>query len=330
MHRKLLDVLVDPASGEPLALVDDDGREWIEEGELVAPGGARYPIVRGVPRFVDSEAYSGSFGLQWNRFATVQLDSVSGSTVSRERFDSDTGWGANDIKGQWVVDCGCGAGRFAEIAAEYGAEVIAVDLSSAVDAVRENLGQLPNVHPVQADIRSLPVRSDAVTHLYSIGVLQHTPDAVASARALVEPLSPGARFALVIYGRKRWTKLNAKYWVRPLTRRIPPERLLAIIERVMPVLFPLTNVLFRVPVLGRFFQFVIPVANYLDRPGLNPSVRYDQAVLDTFDMLAPRYDNPATASEIDAGLRPLADLRFRSFTPVVVHGARRAREHRGT
>ena len=324
MHRKLLDVLADPATGDRLTVVDDPGDDWIEDGELTSSSGSRYPIVRGIPRFV-AEGYTESFGLQWNRFAKVQLDSRNGGSYSKDRFDGELGWSTTDLSGKWVVDAGCGSGRFAEVAAGYGAEVIAVDLSSAVDACAENLRHLPNVHVVQADITRLPLRPEEISFLYSIGVIQHTPDPRVTARRLVEFLPPGARFGFTIYGRRPWTKLYGKYLLRPVTRRLPPARLLRLVEGAMPVLFPVTSVLFPLPVVGKVVQFVLPVGNYPSQTDLPRSVRYDQAVLDTFDMLAPRYDQPMTADEVRGAIQDLCgELRFTATRPVVVHGARRA------
>jgi SAM-dependent methyltransferase len=323
VHRRLLDVLADPDSGEPLELEDAEGDgDWVETGQLVSPSGTRFPVVRGVPRFV-AEGYAESFGLQWNRFARVQLDSANGGSYSRARFDQELGWGTSELSGRWVVDAGCGSGRFAEIAASYGAEVIGVDLSSAVDAACENLRAWPNAHVVQADVTRLPFRAERVAFLYSIGVLQHTPDPVAVARALVEFLAPGGRFGFTIYARQPWTFLYSKYLVRPLTRRIPPARLLRGVQRAMPVLFPVTSALYSVPGVGRVTQFVLPVANYPWQTDLSRQVRYDQAVLDTFDMLSPRYDHPVTAAEISEALADRCkELDVRSRVPVIVQGVR--------
>jgi SAM-dependent methyltransferase len=323
VHRRLLDVLADPTTGEPLELVESsaDG-DWVETGELRSPSGARFPIVGGVPRFV-GEGYAESFGLQWNRFARVQLDSANGGSYSRARFDQELGWGRAELAGQWVVDAGCGSGRFAEIAAFYGAEVIGVDLSSAVDAAATNLRQWPNAHVVQADITRLPFRKEPVRFLYSIGVLQHTPDAPATARSLVAFLDSGAHFGFTIYGRRPWTPLYAKYLVRPLTRRIPPRHLLRGVQYAMPVLFPVTSYVYALPRVGRVAQFVLPVANYPWQTDLARNVRYDQAVLDTFDMLSPRYDRPVTAAEIEQAVGDLtSELAFASGVPVIAQGVR--------
>ena len=71
----------------------------------------------------------------------------------------------------------------------------------------------------------------------------------------------------------------------------------------MPVAFPVTDLLFRIPFLGRAFIFAIPIANYVDEPQLSKKQRYDWAILDTFDMLSPFYDQPMTEAEVMVPLR---------------------------
>ena len=118
----------------------------IESGALVcATFGTGYPVVRGVPRFVKSDDYALSFGLQWNRHAEVQLDSRNGTRFSRNRFYNDYGMAASSTR-RLVLDVGYGAGRFSEIALSDLAELVAVDLSSAVDAAYKNLGTHPRFH----------------------------------------------------------------------------------------------------------------------------------------------------------------------------------------
>jgi hypothetical protein len=80
------------------------------------------------------------------------------------------------------------------------------------------------------------------------------------------------------------------------------KNLLARIKGLMPVLFPVTNVLFRLPLAGRLFMFLIPVANYVHERTLTREQRYEWAVLDTFDMLSPQYDQPRTAREVEEAL----------------------------
>jgi hypothetical protein len=80
------------------------------------------------------------------------------------------------------------------------------------------------------------------------------------------------------------------------------ETLLKLIEGVMPVAFPVTDVLFRIPGLGKAFMFAIPIANYVHEKQLSQDQRYAWAILDTFDMLSPYYDQPMTEAEAATAL----------------------------
>ena len=186
MHRALVDILACPACGGSLALQGSGETDPVTDGELRCAGcGASFPIVRGIPRFVGTEGdYARSFGFQWNRFKTEQLDSTSGTTLSRDRFFSETGWSPESMQGSWVLDAGCGAGRFLDIATRTGARVVGVDLSSAVDAAATTLADRTNLDLVQARIDRLPFRAGAFDSVYCIGVIQHTSDPEACVRSL--------------------------------------------------------------------------------------------------------------------------------------------------
>src|SRR5215813_8148606 len=305
MWLRLLNVLACPQCGENLtcnATQSDESGEVLT-GQLCCVTGAHtFRIEAGIPRFVASDNYAASFGYQWNRFKMEQIDSVNGTDLSTCRFLSETGWPKEQLAGKWILDAGCGAGRFLDVASTFGAEVVGLDISNAVDAARANLAGRQNVHLVQASIYEPPFRPGVFDACYCIGVVQHTPDPQRAMTTLPQFLSPGGRIAITAYERKPWTLLYSKYWLRPLTKRVGKQSLLAGIKSLMPVLFPLTNVLFRIPLLGRVFMFAIPVANYVDQPALTRRQRYDWAVLDTFDMLSPEYDLPRTQQEIEDAL----------------------------
>jgi SAM-dependent methyltransferase len=128
--------------------------------------------------------------MQWNHFAKTQLDSHSGHPISADRFWTSTGWNPDALKDRWVLDVGCGSGRFAEVALAAGAQVVALDYSSAVDACAANLGHHPRFHVIQGDIYALPFAPGSFDFVYSLGVLQHTPD-VARAFAALPPMLVG-------------------------------------------------------------------------------------------------------------------------------------------
>ncbi|HEX7602531.1 MAG TPA: methyltransferase domain-containing protein [Polyangiaceae bacterium] len=328
MREQLLEVLAEPGTGAKLELRDARGqRQAIEEGTLVSTEtGRKYPIVRGIPRFVDASNYTASFGMQWNAFRDVQLDSVGGGSHSRDRFDAETRWDEATLKGKWVLDGGCGAGRFAEVAAARGANLVALDMSSAVEAAKKTLAPYPSVDVVQGSLLEPPLRRGSMDFAYCIGVAQHTPSPMDAVRQVVEAVKPGGEFALSIYARRPWTKLNAKYLIRPLTKRLPKDVLLGAIERVMPVVFPVADVLFWVPKVGKVARFVIPLAVYApeERPTWGREQRYQEAILDTLDMLSPAFDSPMTWQEVERVLKGVGakSWEFATRVPINVIGKR--------
>ena len=294
-----MEILVCPACRGKLELTDAVMKEdEIYTGNLVCNCGEKYPIIEFVPRFVPYTNYSDSFGLQWNKFRETQLDKYNGTNISEDRFYNETYWKEErSMEGQWIFEGGCGSGRFLEIAARTKAEVIGVDLSSAVDAARESLKDLPNVHLIQADLFKLPFKEGSFDGVYSIGVIQHTPDPKALFAHFPKYLKQGGKLCLTFYPRKRFTLLYSKYIIRPITKRIPAKIFIKLLRITMPVLFPLTYILFHIPVLNWLFIRMIPVTNYVFEKRLSMKQRYEWALLDTFDMLTPCYDQPQRHAE---------------------------------
>lgn len=301
MKNELLELLRCPVTGQRLRLENGKGDSFeIEEGWLISVDGQqRYPVLRGIPRFVPESNYADNFGMQWNHFRQTQLDSHSGHLISTERFWLATGWKPEEIKEQWLLDAGCGAGRFAEVALLAGAKVVALDYSSAVDACYANLKHHPNLHVVQGDIYALPFAPEIFPFVYSLGVLQHTPDVANAFAALPLMLRKGGgRLCADFYWKRFRTMLHAKYLFRPLTKRIDQPKLFQLLQRWVPTLFSFSQALGRVPLIGRGLKRIVPVADYTGRFPLSDQQLREWALLDTFDMLAPTYDNPQTAATV--------------------------------
>jgi uncharacterized protein YbaR (Trm112 family) len=300
MKPQLLEILACPACQGTLRLRDARERDQeIESGSLACDAcGAVYPIAGYVPRFVPAKNYSSSFGYQWNRFRRTQLDSTSGQPITRDRFFAQSGWAPADMARGWTLDVGCGAGRFAEVALGTGTRLVALDYSNAVDACQANLGPHPRLDVVQADVYQLPFRRRQFDFVYCFGVLQHTPDVRASFDALTAQIRPGGRIAVDVYPRIPLNVLWPKYWLRPVTKRVPAERLFPIVTRMVETLWPLSLTLGRVPRLGPRLRHALPVANYEGVLPLSAAQLKEWAVLDTFDMLAPAHDHPQTADTL--------------------------------
>ena len=330
MHLELLELLRCPQCAQPLALQD---AHWagarVESGALHCAGGAhRFPIRNFVPRFVATSNYADSFGLQWQKFRRTQLDSHSGHPISAQRFWQASGWTPAQLAGQWVLDAGCGAGRFAEIALQAGAKVVALDYSSAIDACYDNLSQYRHLNAIQADIYALPLARAFFPFVYSFGVLQHTPDVAAAFAALPPMVAEGGRLSVDFYEKSWRSRLLPKYWLRPITRRIPPQRLFAVLETWVPRLWSLSCTLGRIPLLGAPLSRLVPVVNYSGSLPLTERQHLEWSLLDTFDWYAPAYDSPQTARTLAewsrrAGLQQLEVTRAGHIVArgIVVHAA---------
>ena len=114
-----------------------------------------------------------------------------------------------------MLDAGCGAGRFAEVVLKAGAKLVALDYSSAVYACYANLKHYLNLHMVQADIYALRFTPESLPFVYSLGVLQHTPDVAKAFIALPLMVREGGGLCADFYWKRFRTILHAKYLFRP-------------------------------------------------------------------------------------------------------------------
>jgi SAM-dependent methyltransferase len=288
-----MSVFADPATHELLSE---------EDGALVSPAGVRFPIVAGVPRFCEAENYTSSFGKQWNLFEKTQIDreGVAGE-VSARRLFAETGWKAGELDARDILEVGSGAGRFSRAVLEHTrANLYSIDYSSAVEANWRNNAELGRgrFFLAQASIYEMPFPGDRFDKVLCLGVLQHTPDFEASVAALVAKAKPGGEIVVDFYPvRGWWTKLHAKYLLRPLTRRMDQERLLNLIDRNLDWLMGVSRLLTRAG-LGALTRFLPLVDQRTLPPDLSAGQRREWSVLDTFDMFSPEYDQPQRVAAV--------------------------------
>src|ERR1700722_14339021 len=296
MHLEHLNLLACPACQGPLTC-DQSSADLpggvVTEGCLsCAACRQEYPVVAGVPRFVPRENYASGFGLEWTKHASTQYDSYSGIPASEQRFFGETGW-PRDMAGDLILEVGSGSGRFTEQAARTGATVVSLDYSYAVDANYASNGSRGNVLIVQADVFAMPFRRRSFDRAFCFGMLQHTPRPSRAFAALPTVLKPGGFLCADIYKVSFWrTVAQTKYWVRPFTRRMNPDRLYARVRRWVDFMWPLAKIIRRLP-KGYAINWRLLVADY-SFLGLQGQMLKEWSYLDTFDMLAPRFDRPAT------------------------------------
>lgn len=253
------------------------------DGVLRCGRGHEFPVRGGMPRFVASEGYAASFGYQWKQYAVLQRDSHLGAPVSRDRLFRGTRW-PEDLRGQTILEAGCGSGRFTEVLLSTGAKVVSFDYSAAAEVTFADFGDRATV--CQASIFDMPYRRGSFDRVFCYGVIQHTPDVERAFRCLVEMVKPGGYLAVDVYDRARYW-LNTRYRVRPLTKRLPRESLHRAIRWLVPRYMKV------MPPLHPWNQLVVPLKDYRNLfPQIGRDNEIEMSILDTLDALSPEHDHP--------------------------------------
>jgi len=288
MKNKYLQFLRSPLTRDILELNDS---------KLIDKSGNKFPIINGIPRFVDITNYAESFGFQWNIFSEVQLDKKNNYDISSKRLYDNVNLKKNDFEGKMVLELGSGAGRFTEVLLKENCDLFSIDYSNAVEANRKMNGN--DFFLAQADIYKLPFEYNSFDVVLCLGVIQHTPDVEKSFDEMVKFLKPGGKIVIDVYSKNWKTIFHSRFWFRPITKRISNKKLLRIVRWYVPKWFPISSFLLQIPLFGKFLAQIIPISNYSKQyPFMSQKDLVKWAILDTFDMLSPQYDNPQSLNTL--------------------------------
>jgi SAM-dependent methyltransferase len=116
-----------------------------------------------------SEETVSSFGFQW-----AWAGRMRSTEDLRWRVAGRFGLEPSEFAARLVLDAGAGAGDQSAYLLDQGAEVVSVDLSSAIDIVAGKLAGRPGWVGVQADVAKIPFASESFDTVYCEGVIQHT------------------------------------------------------------------------------------------------------------------------------------------------------------
>jgi SAM-dependent methyltransferase len=244
-----------------------------------------------------------TYGLQWNRFRILRPEE------DRATFFNRTGLTTEEIAGALVLDAGCGMGRYLRVAGEAGARVVGLDLSEATRAARDLTSDLADVLILRGDLLRPPLAKGTFDHIYSIGVLDHTPDPRRAFLALARLLKPGGRIAIWVYQKERPLLERIIGVHRAVSRRLPLGVLLALSRLMAPVGAVKRGLLRSRNKLVSRIGVALNVATIGVSMHPDPEVR----VCDTLDWYAPKYMSRHTLDEVsgwfnEAGLVDVVDL----------------------
>lgn len=303
----LLSVLCEPVTQASLQLINPiyDDRGHIMSGTLTTVAGKTYPIINGVPRFVDFVPAKTveSFGDEWNFFNFVDFKVNWLEHTVANTFGSPAAF-----KDKILVDAGGGSGSQSRWFAEYGAKhVIVLELSHAVDGViAKNLSPFDNVDVIQCSIDAPPLRERSIEGIvYCHNVIQHTPSVEKTATALYGLVAPDGEFVFNCYalntqGIVRWLRFYAVYKpLRAVLSKMPFQVIMAYASFV--------SALRLIPVLGELLEKsgMVVQGDVPAKPGESflgrLKRRFKNARLNTFDCYGShQYQHHKSEAEIRA------------------------------
>jgi SAM-dependent methyltransferase len=255
-------------AGQPLALSTFEAEgSHVLEGVLRALDGTWYPILRGVPCFLqgalrpDLREFAARHDLQdpapaessvpaeqaltnvtfsdkWRRFGNYGLE------AAHQQFLF--GWyckkfGLPDVDAirafyrdrDRILEVGPGSGFNTRFMAENcRGEVFALDVSDAAFTTFDNTRHLANCTVVQADLMDSPFPDESFDLIVADGVLHHTPNTHEAVLALYQKLKPGGQFFFYVYRKMGAARRFADAYIRERFTKLAPEECYAACEGI--------------------------------------------------------------------------------------------------
>lgn len=145
---------------------------------------------------IDSDVVK-SFGEEWSKFAVHNDESVR--ELRKEYFDIVNETMVN--KNTYMIDIGCGSGRWTDYFTDKAGFIEAIDPSDAVFAADNMLGKKDNVRITKASVDTIPWPDETFDFGMSIGVLHHIPNTKQALIDCVKKIKKGGYFFVYLYYR---------------------------------------------------------------------------------------------------------------------------------
>ncbi len=135
------------------------------------------------------------FGEEWLKFNDFSDESIN--KFGEEYFDIIDEKIVN--KQTYVLDIGCGTGRWTKYFSAKAGFIEAVDPSNAIFAADKLLGNIENVRLTKASVDTLPFDNESFDFAMSVGVLHHIPDTQKAMIDCVKKVKKGGYFYVYLY-----------------------------------------------------------------------------------------------------------------------------------
>jgi len=246
MRRELLNILACPRCGGKLKVEEPiykRGHIW--EGKLICRHcNSTFPIKGGVPRLMitdDDDMYfiARAYGYLFSAYfkGKFEKNTLYGATEEEEveKFFSALGITPEELKGKRVLDVGCGAGRLVKNLGRYGAEVVGIDIHTALEIPFQQCLEQSNVHIVQADLNHLPF-SEKFDIIWCEGVLSYIQNPRKGFSSLCSFLKENGRIYVWISRKSRRSFINRVRRFLKSSYRYPPL-IIYIVSKLLAIVY---------------------------------------------------------------------------------------------
>ena len=277
------------------------------------------------------EDYHENFGFQWTRFNKLQLDSYNGSSESKDRLLHQSEMVEDDFKDKVVLEIGAGNGRFTEVLLQFGAKVIAVDYSSAINANYNNHIESVNKGDLicmRADLFNMPIKKNVFDIVICYGVIQHTGDNKRCLNILASFVGPSGFLLADIYSNSLKHFNPWIYLIRPVFSRIKGSAsskmqiVVKFVDLFFPIQLKILKFLHNKAGLFRYIKYLVNrspnsvdgINLFLDKK-ISLKDAKDWSICDTYDAWMPKHDDPVSFKQWK---RLLSELDETSDLSVVI------------
>ena len=273
----------------------------------------KYTVVKDIPRFVESENFASPFGLQWNTFKKVQLDSYTKTSMSEDRVRTALQMPLESIKGLKIIEAGSGAGRFTEILLKYGAIVYSFDLSNAVSANYENNMPHKNLTIFQADIENIPFKDNFFDISLCLGVMQHTRNFSLSLAEVARVTKDEGTISFDHYQTHigHYTSLYLVYWI--LIKQLPNNLQLKLTNFLTAIFFPIHWIFRNYSLIQWLLRRISPISFYYGMFDLNKEQHYELSKLDTHDKNTDHFKRMVSTKKLNNMVKSFLFKKFKIF-----------------
>jgi SAM-dependent methyltransferase len=256
-----------------------------------------------------------SFGEEWTKFSSFDTDEIE--RMGNEYFDLLHLTSVD--QNSYVLDVGCGTGRWSYYLSPKVKFIEAIDPSDAVFAASKFAGSKPNVRITKAGVDNIPFADNTFDFIFSLGVLHHIPDTTAAIRKIFQKTRPGGYFVVYLYynldNRGGLYKMLFKLsnGVRKAISRMP-QKLKQILAEIISFTVYLPFVF-----LARICKALFPRSDFYKRVPLSYYHNKSLTIIrnDSLDRFGTPLEKRFSRKEIEAMLRDagFSDIVFSEKTP---------------